>query len=293
MFFDLNVPIDLVQPIAAPSTSKKQKGKTPQQPQSAQIYNAAQIATIESRIDLLVHCPLHVFTHSAVVLTAFSRIHGARFHTNDLQKFRCENARQCARHTYPSPPATVWNSLSKTAEYHPRRRLRERVRTRTSTSFSPPFDRSPTVQINANTTHFLSYDILSLTPTNATTFSLACLTHTVPSPLTAHIISLPLTLPRFNFYLKHTLIRTALKNGAAFEITYAGSLGAQHDAVLADAGFAEAGQNAKRNWWANAREVVRVTKGKGFVTSSGVANEADLRAPRDIQNLYAPPDNIP
>ncbi|KAF8635746.1 hypothetical protein AX15_000360 [Amanita polypyramis BW_CC] len=129
MFFDLNVPIDLVQPIAAPSTSKKQKGKTPQQPQSAQIYNAAQIATIESRIDLLVHCPLHVFTHSAVVLTAFSRIHGARFHTNDLQKFRCENARQCARHTYPSPPATVWNSLSKTAEYHPRRRLRERVRT--------------------------------------------------------------------------------------------------------------------------------------------------------------------
>ncbi|KAK2459847.1 hypothetical protein APHAL10511_008168 [Amanita phalloides] len=138
---------------------------------------------------------------------------------------------------------------------------------------------------NANTTHFSSYDILSLTPTNATTFSLACLTHTVPSPLTTHIISLPLTLPRFNFHLKHTLVRTALKNGAVFEITYAGSLGGQHEAVLVDAGVAETGPSAKRNWWANAREIVRVTKGKGIVVGSGAVKEADLRAPRDVQNL--------
>ena|SRR6266550_7250796 len=141
-------------------------------------------------------------------------------------------------------------------------------------------------KINANTNRFSSYDILSLTPTNVTTFSLACLTHTVPSPLTTHIISLPLTLPRFNFHLKHTLIRTALKNGAAFEITYAGALGGQPDALLADSGFAETGQNSKRNWWANAREIVRVTKGKGIVLGSGTTNEADLRAPRDVQNLY-------
>ena len=123
-------------------------------------------------------------------------------------------------------------------------------------------------------------------PTNGTTFSLACLTHTVPSPLTTHIISLPLTLPRFNFHLKHTLIRTALKNGAAFEITYAGALGGQADAILAEAGFAETGPNAKRNWWANAGEIVRVTKGKGILLGSGSTNEADVRAPRDVQNLY-------
>ncbi|KAF8635748.1 hypothetical protein AX15_000360 [Amanita polypyramis BW_CC] len=260
MFFDLNVPIDLVQPIAAPSTSKKQKGKTPQQPQSAQIYNAAQIATIESRIDLLVHLGYTVLAFTQTIYKNFD----VKTHVNVLD--------------------TLIPRLRPRSGILYLKRLNIILDEDSEKGFG---------LINANTTHFLSYDILSLTPTNATTFSLACLTHTVPSPLTAHIISLPLTLPRFNFYLKHTLIRTALKNGAAFEITYAGSLGAQHDAVLADAGFAEAGQNAKRNWWANAREVVRVTKGKGFVTSSGVANEADLRAPRDIQNLYAPPDNIP
>ncbi|KAF8635745.1 hypothetical protein AX15_000360 [Amanita polypyramis BW_CC] len=252
MFFDLNVPIDLVQPIAAPSTSKKQKGKTPQQPQSAQIYNAAQIATIESRIDLLVHLGYTVLAFTQTIYKNFD----VKTHVNVLD--------------------TLIPRLRPRSGILYLKRLNIILDEDSEKGFG---------LINANTTHFLSYDILSLTPTNATTFSLACLTHTVPSPLTAHIISLPLTLPRFNFYLKHTLIRTALKNGAAFEITYAGSLGAQHDAVLADAGFAEAGQNAKRNWWANAREVVRVTKGKGFVTSSGVANEADLRAPRDIQNL--------
>ena len=63
-------------------------------------------------------------------------------------------------------------------------------------------------------------------------------------------------------------------------------MGGQPDAILAEAGFAETGQNAKRNWWANAREIVRVTKGKGILLGSGTTNEADLRAPRDVQNLY-------
>ena len=48
----------------------------------------------------------------------------------------------------------------------------------------------------------------------------------------------------------------------------------------------ESGAGAKRNWWAAAREVVRVTKGKGILVSGGVFNEADLRAPRDVANLY-------
>lgn len=81
------------------------------------------------------------------------------------------------------------------------------------------------------------------------------------------------------FHLKHTLVRTAIKNGAVFEINYAGAIGREID------GSSDSGVSAKRNWWAAAREVVRVTKGKGIVVSGGVASEADYRGPKDIANL--------
>lgn len=112
------------------------------------------------------------------------------------------------------------------------------------------------------------------------------MTHTLPSPLTAHIISLPLTLPRLPFRLKHTVVRTALRNGAVFEISYGGALGHEADASFGQSGGG-GGESAKRNWWAAAREVVRVTKGKSgsLIISSGVANGVDLRAPRDVGNL--------
>ena len=131
---------------------------------------------------------------------------------------------------------------------------------------------------------FSPYDLIALLPTTATTFSLTCLSHTQPSPLTAHIISLPLTLPRLPFNLKHTLVGTALKNGAVFELPYIGAVGGEGDPG-SSAGGGESGSGAKRNWWAGAREVVRVTKGKSVIVTSGVFNVADLRAPRDVGNL--------
>jgi ribonuclease P/MRP protein subunit RPP1 len=137
-------------------------------------------------------------------------------------------------------------------------------------------------QTNGNISLVQPYDIIALTPTTSATFSHACLMHSLPSPLTAHIISLPLTLPRLPFHLKHTLVRTAIKNGAVFEIAYAGALGGDGDISI---GGGESGAGAKRNWWAAARELARVTKGKGLIVSGGVGAEADLRAPRDISNL--------
>jgi ribonuclease P/MRP protein subunit RPP1 len=125
-------------------------------------------------------------------------------------------------------------------------------------------------QTNAQSNLFTPYDIIALTPTTETSFSLACLTHTQPSPLSAHVISVPLDVPRLPFRMKHTMVRTALRNGAAFEIPYASALDS----------------NAKRNWWAAAREVVRVTKGKGLIVTGGGVEAADLRAPKDIGNLY-------
>lgn len=86
--------------------------------------------------------------------------------------------------------------------------------------------------------------------------------------------------------MKHTLVRTAIKNGSVFEINYVGAVGGEQDSVMMQAGVAETGASAKRNWWSAARELVRVTKGKGLLLSGGVALNGDLRAPRDIGNLY-------
>lgn len=141
------------------------------------------------------------------------------------------------------------------------------------------------LQAPGNASLFKPYDIIALAPTTATSFSLACLTHTVPSPITAHIISVPLTLPRIPYNLKHTLVRTALKNGAVFEISYSGALGGEGDPTVSLIGGAESGVSAKRNWWAAAREVIRVTKGKGVVITGGTVNQPDIRPPRDIINL--------
>jgi len=65
-----------------------------------------------------------------------------------------------------------------------------------------------------------------------------------------------------------------------FEMNYCGAFGSDPD------GFETASVAIKRNWWASAREVVRVTKGKGLIVSGGITNEPDLRAPRDMINLW-------
>ena len=67
-----------------------------------------------------------------------------------------------------------------------------------------------------------------------------------------------------------------------FELSYGGALGAEAEP---SGGLGDGGTSAKRNWWANAREVVRVTKGKGVLVSGGIVNDADLRGARDVANL--------
>ncbi|EJT97799.1 PHP domain-like protein [Dacryopinax primogenitus] len=127
----------------------------------------------------------------------------------------------------------------------------------------------------------LNYDILSLTPLTTSTFQSACLQHTQPSASVVHLITPPLTSsPRLPFYMKHTLVRTALKNGARFEVCCAGVLGGEGTR-----------QEEQRNWWTNAREVVRAAAGgnrmghEGVVFSSGAEHVYQLRAPGDIMNL--------
>lgn len=66
-------------------------------------------------------------------------------------------------------------------------------------------------------------------------------------------------------------------------MNYSGAFGSDPDA------FGTASPTIKRNWWAAAREVIRVTKGKGVIVSGGITNEPDLRNPRDIINLCVDP----
>ncbi|CAE6510582.1 unnamed protein product [Rhizoctonia solani] len=71
--------------------------------------------------------------------------------------------------------------------------------------------------------------------------------------------------------MKPSLVRTAIRNGGVFEISYAGALAAD--------------ESARRNWWSGAREIARATKGKGLLLSGGAQVISDLRAPMDAINL--------
>ncbi|KAH9918052.1 RNase P subunit p30-domain-containing protein [Fomitopsis serialis] len=250
MFIDLNVPAPQFssQPQQGQSQSKKGKGKQPAVPATV-TFAAGQISALENRIDLLVHLGYTVLALNQTIQTKLD----PKSHVNVLDP--------------------LLSQLRKRSGLVLLKRLTIVLDEESEKGFGLTTQNTPLVT---------SYDILSLLPTTQGSLSLACLTHTLPSPLTTHVIALPLSLPRLPFRLKHTLIRTALKNGAVFELSYGGALGAEADV---GSGLGEGGAGAKRNWWANAREVVRVTKGKGVLVSGGVVNDADLRGARDVSNL--------
>ncbi|KAH9918194.1 PHP domain-like protein [Epithele typhae] len=246
MFIDLNVPIPPLskQQLSQALSSKKGKNKL-EQDAPPLAFTPAQVVTIESRIDLLVHLGYTVLAFNQTL------------------------ERKIDPKTFVNTLDPLLAQLRKKPNIVYLKRLTIVLDEESEKGFG---------LTNGHAALVAPYDLLALAPTTAASFSLACLTHTQPSPLTTHIIALPLTLPRLPFNLRHTLVRTALANGAVFEINYAGALGADGES----AGGGESNAGAKRNWWAAAREVARVTKGKGVLVSGGVSSEADLRAPRDV-----------
>ncbi|KIJ56207.1 hypothetical protein M422DRAFT_219375 [Sphaerobolus stellatus SS14] len=250
MFFDLNVPVPtpgLLSTLSGAGQGNKKGKQKQKEPASSGpansatslqcLYTTGQVAAIEARIDLLVHMGYAVLALNQIMQTKID----AKTHVNWLEGLV------------------------------PKLKKRQGILIlkRLTVVLDEESDRGNGVNPQ-HLTALNTYDLLSLRPTTSTSFSAACLTHSVPSPHTAHIISVPVTLPRLPFYLKHTLIRTALKNGAVFEIDYAGAVGPEAE---------------RRNWWAGAREVTRVTKGKGVLVSGGAEEDKQVRAPRDIANL--------
>ncbi|KAK1228473.1 RNA-binding RNA processing protein rpp1 [Marasmius sp. AFHP31] len=250
MFFDLNLPVSL--PSSGQNSSKKGKGKAPAQDVQ---FTPAQLSSIDAQIDILVHLG---YTVIGFTQTVHKKV-DPKVHVNILDG--------------------LLSRLKKRDGIVCLKRLSIILDEDSEKGFG---------LINANISYFNSYDLLSLIPTNQATLSIACLTHTLPSQLTTHIISIPLTSSRPPFRLKHTLIRTAIKNGAVFEINYVGAIGGESEAILIEAGAADPSSiSAKRNWWASARELVRVTKGNSIIVSGGVIAQEDFRAPRDVANLVS------
>ncbi|KAI6167399.1 PHP domain-like protein [Pisolithus thermaeus] len=247
MYYDLNVPV-VAHEVTGASQSKK-KGKQPQQ--SAFLFTPAQVASIEARVDLLVHLGYNVIAFSQTVNGKID----------------------------PKTHVNILNTLLSQLKTRSGVLFLKRLTIVLDEGSEGGFGLS-----SANTAVLDPYDIIALVPATTATFSSACLTHSLPSPLTAHIISLHLTSPRLPFHLKQTLVRTAIKNGAVFEINYVGALGESATSSSA-LGVSDTSPSAKRNWWASAREVVRVTKGKGIIVSSGALAVEDYRGPRDVQNL--------
>lgn len=129
--------------------------------------------------------------------------------------------------------------------------------------------------VTNNANALQSYDLLAVRPTTEAAFQHACLTLSELKPFSIDIISLDFgAQPRLPFFLKRSTVNAALENGVQFEITYS-------QAVSDD------GTKARRNLISGARDLLRVTNGKGVFFSSGATEALSLRAPYDVINLGA------
>lgn len=132
------------------------------------------------------------------------------------------------------------------------------------------------------------YDVVAVRPTTEQNFTAACLGTGVSSggveaasPL---LISLDLA-QRLPFHFRPRPCMAAVKRGARFEVCYArclpgGSDNNSHPNPPPD-------QRARAAFLGNVAELVRATRGRGIVLTSGARDALGLRAPADVVNLLA------
>ena len=111
-----------------------------------------------------------------------------------------------------------------------------------------------------------NYDILAVRPIDEKTLQLAC------GSLDCDIISLDMT-QRLPFWFKFKPLSEAIKSGKRFEISYAAG-------VMGDSGM-------RRNLISNATQLIRASRGRGLVISSGAPSAVACRGPWDAINLAA------
>jgi len=110
-------------------------------------------------------------------------------------------------------------------------------------------------------------------PTDTGSFIYACLTLSSPSPSAIDIISIDFAAhARLPFQLKRSAVLKAIADGVVFEVAYSPALRTDQ-------------KDARRNILAGARELIRVTSGKGVIFSSDARAFLEIRSPADVQNL--------
>ncbi|RYP06159.1 hypothetical protein DL765_009605 [Monosporascus sp. GIB2] len=124
-----------------------------------------------------------------------------------------------------------------------------------------------------------SYDVVAVRPTTEREFQGACLNLNLTD---ASLISLDLA-QRFPFHFRPKPCMAAVNRGLRFEVCYAQGLspgsGSGSDAAN-DA-------RARAAFVGNVVELVRATRGRGIVISSGARGALGLRGPADVVNLLA------
>ncbi|KAF2754313.1 ribonuclease P/MRP 30kDa subunit [Pseudovirgaria hyperparasitica] len=110
-----------------------------------------------------------------------------------------------------------------------------------------------------------NYDILALRPTDEKTLKQAC------ESADCDIVSIDMT-QRLSYYFKFKMLSQAIERGARIEICYGPSILAK-DSL------------ARRNVISNVIQLIRATRGRGIIISSGATNALGCRAPWDVINL--------
>ena len=118
-------------------------------------------------------------------------------------------------------------------------------------------------QLLVDTESLSKFDLIAARPKTEQDFHFCCITGEVD------VISLKL-YDRLNFKIKLNLVQEAIKRGIMFEICYA--------CALKD-------MNARRVFIANASNLVKATKGRNIIMSSGAKDFYEQRGPWDVINL--------
>ena len=123
--------------------------------------------------------------------------------------------------------------------------------------------KSDFTQLLTDTESLSKYDLIAARPQTDQDFLYCCITGEVD------VISLKLH-DRLQLKLKLNLVQEAVKRGIMFEICYAHAL---------------KDMNARRVFIANASNLVKATKGRNIIMSSGARDLFEQRAPWDVINL--------
>ncbi|RYP44432.1 hypothetical protein DL768_009104 [Monosporascus sp. mg162] len=122
-----------------------------------------------------------------------------------------------------------------------------------------------------------SYDVVAVRPTTEREFQGACLNLSLTD---ASLISLDLA-QRFSFHFRPKPCMAAVNRGLRFEVCYAQGLSSP------GSGDAANDARARAAFIGNVVELVRATRGRGIVISSGARGALGLRGPADVVNLLA------